>query len=54
MVAPVRVRQDPQVTMLAGIDPETRVPWDHPLRTIKAVADEGLEESSALFDSMYT
>lgn len=52
-VAPVRGRQDPQVTMLAFIDPETRVPSNHPLRTIKAVADKALGELTALFDSMY-
>ena len=52
-VEPVRGRQDPQVTMLAFIDSETRVPSDHPLRTIKAVADEALAELSSLFESMY-
>jgi len=39
--------------MLAFIDAETRVPPDHPLRTIKAVADEALGELSPLFESMY-
>ena len=41
MVA-VRGRRDPQVTILAFIDLETRVPADHPLRLIKAVADKAL------------
>ena len=49
----MRGRRDPQVTMLAFIDAETRVPADHPLRTIKAVADEALAELSPLFESMY-
>ena len=34
-VARVRGRQDPQVSMLAFIDVETRVPLHHPLRPIK-------------------
>jgi transposase len=39
--------------MLAFVDIEGRVPPNHPLRTIKAVADEALAELSPLFDSMY-
>ena len=35
----MRGQQDPQVTMLAFIDLETRVPAEHPLRTIKALTD---------------
>ena len=35
----MRGRHDPQVTMLAFVDLEERVPTDHPLRTIKVVAD---------------
>ena len=40
--------------MLALVDLEERVPKDHPLRTIKAVADEALERLSAEFDRMYS
>jgi hypothetical protein len=39
----VRGRQDPQVSMLAFIDVEARVPADHPLRVIRRLADEALE-----------
>jgi len=39
--------------MLTFIDTETRVPANHPLRTIKRVADEGLRALSAEFDRMY-
>jgi transposase len=39
--------------MLAFIDIESRIPLDHPLRTIKYVADEALAELSPLFDEMY-
>ncbi len=49
----MRGRTDPQVTMLAFIDLESRVPADHPLRTIKALADQALAEMSAEFDRMY-
>ena len=49
-----RETHDPQVTMLALVDLEERVPKDHPLRTIKAVADEALERLSAEFDRMYS
>jgi transposase len=49
----MRGRQDPQVSMLAFVDMETRVPLDHPLRTIKYMADEALAELSSLFDAMY-
>ena len=39
--------------MLAFVDMEGRVPKDHPLRTIKAVADEALQGLSPEFDRMY-
>jgi transposase len=39
--------------MLAFIDLEARVPLDHPLRTIKRLADEALAELSDVFDAMY-
>ena len=42
----MRGRRGPQVTMLALVDLEERVPKDHPLRTIKAAADEALERLS--------
>ena len=37
--------------MLALVDLEERVPKDHPLRTIKAVADEALERLAVVTDS---
>jgi transposase len=49
----MRGRRDPQVTMLAFIDLEGRVPPEHPLRTIKALADQALAELSPEFDRMY-
>ncbi len=50
----MRGRRDPQATMLAFVDLEDRVPKDHPLPTIKAVADDALERLSAEFDRMYS
>jgi len=41
------------VTMLAFIDLETRIPQDHPLRTIRRFADEALASLSPTFDEMY-
>jgi len=39
--------------MLAFIDPESRIPADHPLRTIKQFADAALGELSPQFDRLY-
>jgi transposase len=49
----VRGRAKKQTSMLAFVDPETLVPTDHPLRTIKRFADAALIELSPLFDEMY-
>src|SRR5207253_6587926 len=39
--------------MLAFVDLESRVPLDHPLRTVKRFADEALATLSPLFEAMY-
>ena len=49
----MRGRRNPQIMMLAFIDLEERVRADHPLRTIKRLADEALADLSATFDRMY-
>ena len=49
----MRGRREPQVSMLASIDLETRVPADHPLRTINRLADRALAQLSPGFDRMY-
>ncbi len=49
----MRGRRNPQITMLAFIDLEERVPSAHPLRTIKRLADEALADLSSTFDAMY-
>ena len=43
-----------QRTMLVVIDPERRVPKDHPIRRIKQLADAALKQLSPLFDQMYS
>ena len=40
--------------MLAFVDLEERVPQDHPIRTIKIIADDALERLSPEFDRMYS
>src|SRR3954453_7027206 len=52
-VARMRGRQDQQVSMLAFVDLESRVPVGHPIRTIKRLADAALAELSSLFDEVY-
>ena len=50
----MRGSRDPQATMLAFVDLEERVHQDHPIRTIKIIADEALERLSPEFDRMYS
>lgn len=49
----MRGDRDPQAIMLAYVDLESRVPADHPLRTIKKLVDQALSELSPEFDRMY-
>jgi transposase len=49
----VRGRQDSQGDMLAFLSPESLIPPNHPLRTIRSIVDEVLVELSPLFDGMY-
>ena len=50
----MRGRRNPQSTMLAFVNLDERVPPDHPLRTIKRVADDVLDRMSGDFDTMYS
>ena len=50
----MRGRHEEQEGMLAYVNLEERVPKDHPLRTIKTVADEALNRLSPEFDRMYS
>src|SRR4051795_1654449 len=49
----MRGRRESQVTMLAFVDLDERVPPNHPLRVIKHFADASLAELSPVFDAMY-
>ena len=42
-----------QVTMPSLVTPDKRVPADHPLRRIKALADQALAGLSPTFDRTY-
>jgi hypothetical protein len=44
----------PQATMLTLVNPEQRVPADHPIRLIKPLAEVALEELSPRFEQMYS
>jgi transposase len=49
----MRGRTKAQASMLAFVDPETLIPANHPLRTIKRFADAALSELSPVFDQVY-
>jgi transposase len=42
-----------QLTMLSLVSPEQRIPQDHPIRKIKALADQELARMNAVFNQMY-
>ncbi len=50
----MRGRNESQVTMLSLVTPDQRVPRNHPLRRVKALADEALAALSPTFDAMYS
>jgi transposase len=50
----MRGRENKQTSMLSIVSPEQRVPEKHPLRRIKSMADEALQELSPLLDAMYS
>lgn len=49
----MRGQQPEQASALAFIDPESRIPRDHPLRTIRRFADLALGQLSLEFDRLY-
>ncbi|MEM9070818.1 MAG: IS5 family transposase [Myxococcota bacterium] len=50
----MRGKNTKQSSMLCLMSPEERVPTNHPLRSIKKLADAALEELSPVFDEMYS
>ncbi len=49
----MRGRNNPQLSMLAFVDLDARIPADHPLRVVKRLADGALAELSPVFDRIY-
>ena len=49
----MRGRRNPQLSMLAFVDLDARVPVNHPLRAVRRLADRTLAELSPDFDAMY-
>src|ERR1700688_3963158 len=50
----MRGHDRPQTTMLTLVNPEKRVPANHPIRLIKELAEVALKELSPLFEQMYS
>ena len=50
----MRGEAERQVPLLTLTTPERRVPQDHPIRRIKALADAELARLSSVFDAMYS
>jgi transposase len=50
----MRGSQDPQSGLFSYVAPDHRVPADHPLRILKAVADDVLKMLSPTFTAMYS
>src|ERR1700723_3373456 len=50
----MRGHDRPQATMRTLVNPEQRVPTNHPIRLIKSLAEVALKELSPLFEQMYS
>src|SRR5580765_7803095 len=50
----MRGQSSNQSSMICLVSPEASVPLDHPIRTIKQVADAALRTLSGVFDQMYS
>jgi transposase len=50
----MRGKEKKQATMFSTVSPEQRVPKDHPLRSIRTVADSALKSLSPTFREMYS
>jgi hypothetical protein len=48
----MRGHVNPQGAMFSYFSPESRVPTDHPLRTVKTYADATLRQLSGKFDAL--
>ena len=50
----MRGEERKQASMMILMDPEDKIPRDHPLRRIRKHADEVLKEMDEVFDEMYS
>src|SRR5690349_22793715 len=50
----MRGQDKKQATIFSTVSPEQRVPKDHPLREIQAIADHALKALSPVFSRMYS
>lgn len=44
---------DPQASMFSYVDLESRIPQGHPIRKIRKIVDQALEEIEVFFDDLY-
>jgi transposase len=49
----MRGQQENQIVMLSSLTPDQLVPQDHPIRKIKPIVDQALNELSPIFNRMY-
>ena len=49
----MRGKVEGQITMLSSLTPDQLVPQDHPIRQIKPIVDNALNELSPTFNRMY-
>src|SRR5512141_1839781 len=49
----MRGKDEQQLDVFSYISPEQRVPYDHPLRPLRAMADEALRELRPRFNKLY-
>ena len=49
----MRGKVEKQITMLSSLTPDQLVPQDHPIRHIKPIVDNALNELSPTFNQMY-
>jgi hypothetical protein len=49
----MRGKDEQKLDVFSYISPEPRVPRDHPLRLLRAMTDEALQELKPQFDKLY-
>jgi hypothetical protein len=49
----MRGKDEQQLDVFSYISPEQRVPQDHPLRSLRAMSDEALQQLRPRFNRLY-